>query len=125
MKANRSIWLSSIIFLIFAGSASADLVTVNIGGIVDSVGTSGGFSLDGSVNVDSIMSGSFVYDTDAPDLDADPRNGHYSIISVSMTIGNYMFTRNPLSPNPAFFKVYTVVNAGYLILAVNILVLMA
>ena len=98
-------WLVLAIFLVLAGRASATVVTINVTGVVNSIDTNGGFVLDGSVVIDSIMTGFCTYDTDTPDEDPSEDKGYYPIISISMTIGNYTFTHDPMSTDSALFNV--------------------
>ncbi|MHC4418206.1 MAG: hypothetical protein ACYSU6_06425, partial [Planctomycetota bacterium] len=91
-----------------SGRASGAIITVEVEGIVDSIGTEGGFGLDGSVGVGSVMSGFCVYDTGAENLLPPGANGQYSMISISMSVGNYTFSRNPTSLSSPLFTVYTV-----------------
>ena len=103
-----NIWLMLLVILVIVTPASATIITVEVEGVVNSVSVGGRFALDGSVDVGSIMTGSTTYDTETPDLGS----GAYAVISISMTIGNYIFTHDPMSPDPAFFHVYTV-DPGY------------
>jgi hypothetical protein len=84
------------------------IITVEVGGVVDFFRTEGGFALDGSVGVGSVMSGFCVYDTGAENLLPPGANGQYSMISISMSMGNYTFSRNPTSLSSPLFTVYTV-----------------
>ena len=95
-----------LLTLLIANSqpVSATIITVEVVGVVNLVSVGGRFALDGSVDVGSIMTGSTTYDTETPDLGS----GAYAVISISMNIGNYIFTHDPMSPDPAFFHVYTV-----------------
>jgi len=103
-----SIWLALGVSLAIVAPASATIITVEVEGVVDSVSVGGRFALDGSVSVGSTMAGTFVYDTEAPNLLPFGDNGQYAIISISMHIGNYTFTHNPASSEPPLFTVYTV-----------------
>jgi len=94
--------------LVIVAPVWATIITVEVEGIVDSITTDGGFALDGSVDVDSPMTGFCTYDTETPDLGS----GSYAMISISMHIGNYTFTHDPMSPDPPMFRVYTV-DPGY------------
>ena len=95
------------VFLINTRTCSAEIVTLEVTGVVDSVSAWYGFALDGSVTVGSVMTGTCIYDTDATNLGGNI-NGVYTPISISMTIGNYVFTDYPTSSDSAFFIVYTV-----------------
>lgn len=97
----------TVLFAILALGAvnlQAAIITVEVEGIVNSIGTQGGFSLDGSIDIGSLMTGSCSYDTQTSDLGS----GSYAMISISMTVGNYTFTHDPMAPDPAYFTVYTV-----------------
>jgi hypothetical protein len=83
-------------------------------GGVNSISVDGRFALDGSVSVGSTMAGTFVYDTDTPNLFPPGDNGEYAIISILMTIGNYSFTHDPSASDPGRFLVSTV-DPGYLV----------
>jgi len=98
------IWLTLVVSLVTLAPASAEIVTVEVEGVVNRIRTNGDFDLDGSININSIMNGFCVYDTEAPPQDF----GHYftyPIISTSITLGNYTFTQNPASPESAFIRV--------------------
>jgi hypothetical protein len=103
------IWLTMQVSLVIVAPASATILTVEVTGVVDSVGTQGGFALDGSVDLGSVMTGFTTYDTETPYLDG----GGYPVILISMTIGNYSFTHDPSASDPARFVVYTV-DPGYI-----------
>ncbi|MBA7685055.1 hypothetical protein ES703_93470 [subsurface metagenome] len=110
VKRSISIILVVLMALTISNSqpALATIITVEVEGVVNSVGVGGRFALDGSVDVGSVMTGSATYDTETPDLDS----GSYALISILMTIGNYSFTHDPSASEPAFFIVYTV-DPGY------------
>jgi len=98
--------------LVIVAPVWATIITVEVTGVVDSVGTDGGLALDGSVIVGSAMTGYCTYDPDTPDANPSENNGHYPVISISMTVGNYTFTHDPTSSEYPFFNVYTV-DPGY------------
>lgn len=112
MRQRISITLAMLMTLVLSmgQGAWATILTVEVTGVVDSIGTDGGFALDGSVSIGSTMSGYCTYDTDTPEIGV----GGYALVSISMTIGNYIFTHNPASPDPALFIVHTV-DPGYLV----------
>lgn len=88
--------------------ARATIITVEVEGVVDSISTDGGVTLDGSVSIGSTMNGYCTYDTDTPDLaPIFEGGGDYALISISMAIGNYTFTRKPSSTEPDLFRVST------------------
>ena len=117
ISVKRSILIISVVlmalFILNNQPASATIITVEVEGIVDSVTTDGGLTLDGSVGIDSVMTGFCSYDTEMPDQEDSDYIGIYSVISVSMTIGNYTFTHNPTSLDLPFFRVGTVVDPAY------------
>jgi hypothetical protein len=97
-----------LVSLVIVAPVWATIITVEVTGVVDGVGTHGGLALDGSVVIGSTMTGFYTYDTDTPDLVPQfDHRGEYQLISISMTVGNYTFTHNPTSPDPALFEVST------------------
>ena len=102
-----SIWLALVVSLVIVAPVWATILTVEVEGVVNSIGTDGGFALDGSVSFGTAMTGFCIYDSQTPDLELSEYNGKYALLSISMNIGNYTFTHNPTSLNPALFKVYT------------------
>jgi len=94
-----------VVSLVFLAPASATIITVEVTGVVDSVATDGGLALDGSVIVGSVMTGFCIYDTDTPDEDPSEDKGKYALLSISMNIGNYTFTHDPMSTDSALFNV--------------------
>ncbi len=110
MKRSISIILVVLMGLTISNTqtALATIITVDVEGVVNYLGTGGGLTLDGSVSLGSLMTGSCSYDTQTPDLGS----GSYAMISISMTIGNYTFTHNPASSILPLFDVHTV-DPGY------------
>jgi len=92
-----------VVSLVIVAPVWATILTVEVTGVVGSIATDGGLALDGSVGLGSVMTGFCTYDTDTPDLGS----GSYAMISISMHIGNYTFTHDPMSPDPPMFRVYT------------------
>ncbi len=89
----------------FFNYVSAQIITVNVTGTINSVFADGDFELDESL-VGSTMTGTCSYDPDtATDLNASSYWGEYLISAISMMIGNYTFTENPASPNSTKFYV--------------------
>lgn len=88
--------------------ALGTIITVEVEGAVGSVETGGGFALDGSIGMGSEMAGFVTYNTDAVDQDSSEGQGVYPVVSISMSIGNYIFTHNSGSPDFGFFRVSTV-----------------
>ena len=105
-KRISNIWLALVVSLVIVAPVWATILTVEVEGVVNSIGTDGGFALDGSVSFGTAMTGFCIYDSQTPDLELSEYNGKYALLSISMNIGNYTFTHNPISPNPALFKVY-------------------
>ena len=105
-KRISNIWLALVVSLVILAPASARIITVEVTGVVEGVATHGGLALDGSVNIGSIMTGSTTYDTDTPDQILTDFVGRYELISISMTVGNYIFTHDPMSSTSPFFDVY-------------------
>ena len=99
VKQGLSIVLVVLVALAISTSQStfAAIITVEVEGMVNSVGTHSGFALDDSVDTGSVMTGSYTYDTHTPDLAEGWEIGIYPLISISMTIGNYTFTHKPTS----------------------------
>lgn len=92
--------------MVLGSSSFARIVTVEVTGTVNEVLTANGLSLDSSVNIGSSMVGSCTYDTATPDrFPQFDSEGEYQLISLSMTIGNYMFTNDPMLPEKALFRV--------------------
>jgi len=85
-------------------TATATIITIEVTGTVDSIETAG-FVLDGSVVNGTGMTGFCTYDTDAPDQEPSEERGIYSMLSISMTIGNYTFTHDAATTEPSFFDV--------------------
>ena len=87
---NRTLIMSMSILLgiTFCSTGIGSTVTVEVTGVVDSVFVWDGFELDGSVDVGTMMTGLFVYDTEA----SKRIGGGYYAISIEMNIGNYYFS---------------------------------
>jgi len=112
MKQSKLLLVLTITFMVASEYLLADIIPVQITGNVTSIYEERGFTLDGSVEVGSLMTGTFFYDTESPNI-APPNlsNGIYEIISVTMDIGNYGFY-NDLSGEPPLFTTY-VTDPGY------------
>ncbi len=113
MRSYISIIVVAVLASVIANSqpASAEILTVYITGVVNSVYTDNGLTLDGSVNIGSVMTGYCTYDTNTPDeFPANENLGVYPVISLPMTIGNYTFIHDPMGSEAAFFKVTTLHN---------------
>ena len=108
MKLSRflTVLFVGIIVFVTAESGSAYIVTVHVEGIVIGIETGGGLTLDGSVIAGStIMTGYYTYDTETPDQAWPDEDGLYSLISISMTTGNYNFTHNPAAGIDPYFSI--------------------
>ena len=110
MKAR--IWIILVVLIALTTSMNqsvyAEIITVEVTGIVDYFSTEGGFALDGSVSIGSSMTGFCSYDTDTPDQADGEDMGIFPMISISMTIGNYTFTHDLVSADYPYFAVSTV-----------------
>ena len=90
------VWVVGVVVLTLAAvPAQAELVTINIEGIVDTVDDSGNY-LEGQVNPGDIITGWYTYDTDTPDSDPlDPILGNYwhyaPPAGISLSIGTLHF----------------------------------
>ncbi len=92
-----------IALFIFTAPAPAELITVNVTGVVDSVTTYGSFTFDGQITSNSLMNGFCLYDTDTPDdYTASEYIGHYYIDAVSMSIGKFSFIHESAAEYPEF-----------------------
>jgi hypothetical protein len=94
---NKTVKITAIVLSAFVVLNSkpvcAELVTIEVEGMVTEVYTFGGLELDDSVTYGSTMTGSCSYDTDTPDqFPDDPSTGFYSLISLSIALGSYTFT---------------------------------
>ena len=94
-------FVSSIVIIVLVFIISIDspalgyVVTVEVEGVVTQTDTYGSLTLDGSVTVGSVMTGSYTYDTETPDQHSSEDRGRYSLASISMNIGNYTAIHNP------------------------------
>ncbi len=117
MKLSRflTVLFVGIIVFVTSESGSAYIVTVHVEGIVSSVETGGGLTLDGSVIVGStVMEGYYTYDTETPDQD--PQYdwvSTYSVLSISMTVGSYMFLPDPAGSKDPWFYISTWTDSFY------------
>ena len=107
------IWLALVVCLVIVAPVWARIITVEVTGVVEGVATHGGLALDGSVVIGSIMTGTTTYDTDTPDQHPNVLYGEYELISISMTVGNYTFTHDPMSSTSAFFEVHILSSNSY------------
>jgi len=114
MQSHKSqILVTVMIYLSLTYSAvSAMPMTVEVIGTVNSVNLYQNCSMDSSVNIGSVMTGTCESDTDWMDLDSSDFNGRYWLSAISMNVGNYRFYYN-WSPGPqGFIDVYSV-DLGY------------
>jgi hypothetical protein len=72
-------------------TTSAQVRTVEVTGVVDDIAIQGNMTLDGSVQVGTVMTGTCTYEATTPDLDSSDYSGIYSLLSQTMAIGNYTF----------------------------------
>ncbi|MFC1677651.1 Ig-like domain-containing protein [Planctomycetota bacterium] len=86
-------------------SVSGEIVTLEGRGVVNNIAENN-INLDDSVNIGTEIVSRCTYDTNTPDLDPSEWRGEYSLISLSITIGNYTFSHIPTSPEPAMFVIY-------------------
>jgi len=94
----------SAVVVSIAQPALGYVVTVQVEGVVTEVQTWSGLELDSSVSVGSVMTGSFTYDSEAPDENLG-ENGLYWLNSFSMSVGNYTFTRDPENAEYVYFHI--------------------
>jgi len=98
--------VACICYVLLNVDCQAELVTVEVTGVVDSISEEGGIEADGSVAIGSLMQGWCVYDTEAGDRYPEDGNyGEYPVISISMSIGNYLFSNEPLSEETPYFAI--------------------
>lgn len=78
--------------------AQAELITIQIEGVVDTVEDDGEY-LEDQINPGDIITGWYTYDTDTPDTNPSENVGDYEHFStpygVSLTIGGFTFTTDP------------------------------
>ena len=84
-----------------AASAWGEPIIVQVTGVVNSVD----FPND-SIQVGSSMVGFCSYDTETPDEDSSDYRGTYALNHLAMAIGDYTFSRNSASSEPALFDVW-------------------
>ena len=97
--------VACICYVLLNVDCQAELVTVEVTGVVDTITVDGGFGFDGSVAIGSVMSGYFRYDSEAVDQGLSEYTGLYSVISVSLSVGNYTFGDDLLGAEEPFFRV--------------------
>jgi len=90
-----SVWVVGVCLLaLVAPLANAELVTINIEGVVDTVDDSGNY-LEGQVNPGDIITGWYTYDTDTPDSSALDYYGLYqhgdSPAGMFLEVQGYVF----------------------------------
>jgi hypothetical protein len=106
-KMKKKIWkiLSPLLFcLALGGPALAEIVTLEVTGVVDRI-VQNGLTTDDSINYGIPMSGFAVFDTETPDLDSSETVGIYNLISVSMSIGNYTLHDHSTPSDSALFRI--------------------
>jgi len=83
----------------------AEVVTLEMEGVVTDVLERDGLKFDGSVVVGTKMMGYCKYDLDTPNRSVHESYGIYELLEVSMTVGNYTFGHNPEATEPAWFQI--------------------
>jgi len=97
-----------------SGLARAEIIEVQVDGVVTWVHTVSGFELDGSVEVGTQMSGFCRYDTLSPDMQPLETIGTYNMLDLSLSIGNYTFMHDAMSSGVPLFEVaYNESTFGY------------
>jgi len=94
--------------LVANSGVMAEIVTVEVQGVVDSVDTKGAMVLDGSVEMGTPIRGYCIYDSETLGLHGSQNYEEYPMISVVMSVGNYDFTHNSQAAEPALFEVFMV-----------------
>jgi len=77
----------AIFLLLIPAVVLGNIIEVEVTGVVDSVFTRDGFELDGSVEDGTIMTGIFIYDTQAEE-----KGAGFDAISIEMSVGSYSFS---------------------------------
>jgi len=84
--------------VLVAPLANAELITINIEGVVDTVEDEGNY-LDGQINPGDIITGWYTYDTDTPDTNPSENVGDYehstSPYGVHLTVSGFTFMTDP------------------------------
>ena len=93
------VWVAGVCLLaLVVPFANAELITIQIEGVVDTVDDSGNY-LEGQVNPGDIITGWYTYDTDTPDSNPSENVGDYehsaSQYGVSLTVGGFTFMTDP------------------------------
>ena len=94
-KFYMPIGLSTLILLLAVTETFAELITVQVEGVVNSVSLEGGFELDGSVVSGTPMTGFCTFDSDV--YTAYVSSYGYPFTEISLNVGNYTFTHDPKS----------------------------
>jgi len=95
-----------LVILFLTGSSIASIVTCNLEGYVNEIRLADNVQLDGSVDIGTTFTASFVYDTEAPDLSPVLDSvGVYHIISIEINFSNYSFYHNPDSDSSPTFSI--------------------
>ena len=110
-KVICNILLAMVVCWVAGGSASAEIVTIQVQGVVEGITSSSGFELDGSVDIGTIMTGFATYDTGASLQDFDHLVA-YPFISVYVDLGNYKFS-NDVEPGDSSY-IRTSYDGGYI-----------
>ncbi len=93
------VWVAGVLMLVLvAPLANAELITINIEGVVDTVEDEGNY-LDGQINPGDIITGWYTYDTDTPDTNPSENVGDYehstSPYGVHLTVSGFTFMTDP------------------------------
>jgi hypothetical protein len=99
--------------------ASGEIVAVEVEGTVRSIDTYGGLTFDDTVDIGTIMTGLFTYDTDSSNLSVYDAIKKHAIVSVSVTIGELTFRENPQSSEPGLFRINSA-DPGYIVSSSNV-----
>ncbi|MBN1256870.1 MAG: PEP-CTERM sorting domain-containing protein [Planctomycetes bacterium] len=89
------IFLAVMSCLALPNLTEAEIITVEVTGMVESIDYSGGLAFDNSITNGTSISGSYTYDTAAPDQDSNADDGKYEMINAYVEIGNYTFLHKP------------------------------
>jgi len=89
------VWVAGVCLLaLVAPFANAELITIQIEGLVDTVEDDGDY-LEDQIHVGDIITGWYTYDTDTPDTNPDETVGHYwhyaSPAGISLSVSGLEF----------------------------------
>jgi len=96
----------SVFVLVSSKPALGHTVTVYAEAVLVGVDIYDAIEFDESLIVgETIMRGVCTYDSEAPDQDWPDDFGLYSVISISITAGNYTFTHDPAAAEGPYFSI--------------------